>query len=97
MSTSEQWNTAIKAVITKATSDADFRAKCLSDPAAALKEVSGLDVPEIKFAEQADGSSIVLPPLGSDPDELTELEQLDSVAGGDPGYTQFKPTQFGCR
>lgn len=97
MSTSsDQWNAALKAVLAKAATDADFRARCLKDAPAALKEVTGLDATGFKFSETNDGASIVLPALGSDPDELTEIEQLDSVAGGDPGYLHPDQTSFTC-
>lgn len=87
--TSDPWNEALRAIFTKSATDADFRAKCLSDPSVAIKEVTGLDVVGVTFAETNDGTGIPLPAFGSDPDELIDMEHLDSVAGGDPG--QFHP------
>lgn len=63
--------------------DADFRAKLLSDPKAALAEVAGLEFPEgvklVVHEETADTLHMVIPP--AIPDELTD-EQLEAVAGG---------------
>jgi hypothetical protein len=91
--TPDQWNAALKAVFAKAATDIDFRAKCLGDSPAAFEEAAGIPAPVgIKFVEEADGASIVLPQFGADPDELTELEELDSVAGGDPPYLHPQST-----
>lgn len=90
MSTPEQWSTALKNILIKASVDSDFREKCLTDPAAAIHEASGLTAPAgLRFAETADGNAIVLPPLGADPDEITNSELLGNVAGGSTGYTLY--------
>jgi hypothetical protein len=51
-------------LLKKSASDADFRAKALNDPAAALKE-AGVELPagqKIKFVEKLDEIVIPLPP-----------------------------------
>ena len=85
MNTPEQLSAALKAVFAKAATDADFRAKCLADPAAAAREL-GAELPAgITFAEAPCAAAVVLPPFGSDPDEITDAEALSDVAGGNLG------------
>lgn len=68
----------------KSTQDPAFRQVCLEDPAAAVKTVSGLDLPpdfKLRVVENAGASlTVVLPDLVS-ADELNE-QQLEEVAGG---------------
>lgn len=78
----DPWTAALKAVFTKAATDADFRAKCLTDATAAIKEVSGLDVVGINFTDSEEGDGVPLPAFGSDPDEIRDLQSLDRVSGG---------------
>lgn len=89
---------SLKAVLTKATTDADFRAKCLSDPAGAAREI-GVTLPAgIVFTEEkGQASAIVLPPLGADPDEIHDELLLADVAGGvlDPKDPQFTNPVYG--
>ena len=73
---------AIKAVYRKAATDAAFRQRCLDHPHAAMKEATGLEIPDelkIRFAETPDERVFVLPPLGAS--ELSEGE-LEEIAGG---------------
>ena len=68
----------------KAAVDAEFRKKLMDDPAAAVKEVSGKEIPagfQIKFLEIDPGSDarVVLPPLVSG--NISDRE-LDEVAAG---------------
>ncbi len=68
----------------KAAVDADFRKKLLGDPAAAVKEISGKEIPagfKIKILENdpAYDATFVLPPLVSG--NLSDQE-LDEVAAG---------------
>lgn len=68
----------------KAAVDADFRKKLLADPAAAVKEISGKEIPagfKIKILENDPGydATFVLPPLVSG--NLSDKE-LDEVAAG---------------
>ena len=84
---SEQWNEALKAVLKKATSDADFRTRCQSDPAAAIKEVTGLEIsPEasVRFADGMKEVVIAPPPAGAKAGKLTD-EQLEAIFGGSHG------------
>ncbi|MCY3689286.1 MAG: NHLP leader peptide family natural product precursor [Gammaproteobacteria bacterium] len=69
-------------VITKAEEDAEFRAKLLKDPKAAIKDATGFTVPEsINIHVLEDNPSdfhLVLPPAGRN---LTSQE-MSAVAGG---------------
>ncbi len=84
----DQIQVALKSLFAQAATDADFRALCLSDPAAAVNSV-GLALPsdaEIKFVEQkvgepSDELACVLPPFGADPDALQD-DQLSEISGG---------------
>jgi hypothetical protein len=74
-------------IFEKAAADADFRARCLADPAAAVREATGADAPAgITFSETPAGSAIVLPPLRADADEIADIEMLSDVAGGNLGH-----------
>ncbi|MBO9541322.1 hypothetical protein J7643_12095 [bacterium] len=84
------WNTeslqqAIEQFKQRAARDTEFRALALKDPALAVKELTGAEVPEgftinVLEAQGAD-MTIVLPPLKADADELDESE-LELVTGG---------------
>ncbi len=79
---------ALKDLLKKAASDADFRAKALKDPAAALKE-AGVELPagqSIKFVEKIDEIVIALPPLGAADAELSD-DLLEKAAGGAGAYS----------
>jgi len=81
----EQIQSAIAAVAQRATKDRAFREKALKDPVGALNEAGQLDLPlntPIVFAEKAEEIVLVLPPFGSDPNEITDEEMLGSVSGG---------------
>jgi len=83
--TQEQIQSAIAAVAQRATKDRAFREKALKDPVGALNEAGQLDLPlntPIVFAEKAEEIVLVLPPFGSDPNEITDEEMLGSVSGG---------------
>jgi hypothetical protein len=85
--TNAQAKEALKAVFRKASADANFRAKCLSNPKAAVKEAAGMDVPaglEIKFVEPGSAIVVSLPPHGAS-EEAIEEEALAGVAGGGQG------------
>jgi hypothetical protein len=70
-------------ILKRAARDASFRQRCLEQPQAAIKEVSGLEpppgAPRIRFVERLDELVIVLPPLVQ-----TELSDQDLalVSGG---------------
>jgi hypothetical protein len=80
--TQDQWKSAVTAALRKSASDASFRARCLSTPVAALKDASGLDIPSdapIKFVERLDAIVVVLPPVGTHPDEISVDAARESV------------------
>lgn len=73
-------------VLERAASDADFRQRAVRDPRAAIREVSGSDLPghvNIQFYDQPSDvdAVLVLPPLVEEAGELSEAE-LEAVAGG---------------
>ncbi|MEM8960967.1 MAG: NHLP leader peptide family RiPP precursor [Acidobacteriota bacterium] len=80
----EEIQTATREIVRRAATDADFRARAMSDPASVVKEVTGRDLPadfKVRFVD-SEGANIVvpLPPVVSD-GELSD-EQLEEVAGG---------------
>ena len=82
--TEQEVKATIEKVQAKASTDKKFREKVLSNPAAAIKEVAGKDIPEgikIKVIENAPGidQTYVLPDFIGE--ELTD-DDLDNVAGG---------------
>lgn len=81
----ESLNQAIEQFKQRAARDTEFRALALKDPALAVKELTGTEVPEgitINVLEsQGADLTIVLPPLKADADELDESE-LEMVTGG---------------
>ncbi|WEK54699.1 MAG: NHLP leader peptide family RiPP precursor [Candidatus Cohnella colombiensis] len=83
--TQEQVSEVTTKVIQKASTDAAFREVVLNDVYAAVKEVSGQEVPRDFKINVIDGAkyhaNIVLPAFKASADELSETE-LESVAGG---------------
>ena len=83
MAQSQEWSKKVGQITAKAWTDANFKKRLLSDPAAVLKDY-GLDVPrdvKIKVVEDTDTLyHLSLPPKPSDK-ELSE-EDLAAVAGG---------------
>ena len=82
--TQRQIDECIEACRKRAAVDAEFRRKLLADPAAAVKEVSGKEIPagfKIKILENdpAYDATFVLPPLVSG--NISDRE-LDEVAAG---------------
>jgi hypothetical protein len=81
----EEVQNAVTKVMEKAGSDAAFKQLCLSDIHAAVKEVTGQEVPAEFKINVIDGAAyhanIVLPAVKESADELSETE-LESVAGG---------------
>ncbi|MGE6578539.1 hypothetical protein [Paenibacillus xylanexedens] len=91
--TEEQIQETVNAVMTKASSDAAFRALAVSDIYAAIQQETGQEVPREFKINVVDGTgyhaTIVLPEARGEADELTETE-LESVAGGSKdGATDF--------
>jgi len=72
-------------VAERASQDAEFRRLAVSDPRAALKEVTGLELPSEFKLQVVDGAgyhaTIVLPEMRGASDELSD-EDLETVAGG---------------
>ncbi len=81
----ETLNQAIEQFKQRAARDEQFRALALKDPALAVKELTGNDVPEgfTILVQEAQGAdlTIVLPDLKADSDALDESE-LELVTGG---------------
>ena len=80
-----------KQLIEKASADIEFRNKILTDPKAAIKEATGIELPEginINIVEEkANEFFLVLPKADSPEGELSETE-LDAVAGGWSGASE---------
>ena len=71
-------------IVGKATADADFRARLLSDPKRTIEQELGVDIPaslSIEVHEESDTTAhLVLPP-----DSKLSERELETVAGGDNG------------
>ena len=83
--TREKWEETLKALYQRAATDEAFRKLCLEDAAAAIKEISGLDLPEgakVRFVEKLEEQVLVLP-TG---DEDLSDDDLEVAAGGYCGY-----------
>ena len=82
--TQQEINDCINSCKQRAATDAEFRGKLLADPAAAIREVSGKEIPagfRIKVLESdpAYDATFVLPPAASG--NVSDKE-LDGVTGG---------------
>ena len=90
--TEKEVQSTIEQVRKKASTDSEFRKLCLENPAGAVKEVSGKELPEgliIKFVENAGAHmTFVLPDMIST-GELVE-EDLEQVAGGAQGKPPYQ-------
>ena len=75
----------IEAILDRASLDADFRQLCLSDPAEAIRQATGVELPEdftVRFVDsQGADMTIVLRDMGADDEELSD-DDLDLAAGG---------------
>lgn len=78
-------NKAIQDVLKRAATDADFNSRALANPSAAVKEVTGKDLPTdftLRFVANSGADlTIVLPDAVSSTEELSDSE-LEQVAGG---------------
>jgi rRNA maturation endonuclease Nob1 len=83
--TAEEVKEAAVKVLEKAKQDEKFRERVLADVYAAVKEVTGKEIPREFKIQVVDGSgyhvNIVLPAFRKEGDELTDTE-LEVVAGG---------------
>lgn len=81
----EEIKMAFQKVSKRSATDKSFRELCLKDPAAAIREAMGKELPsdyKVKFIEnQGADATFVLPDFKENPAELNDKE-LDSVAGG---------------
>ncbi|HBV95599.1 MAG: hypothetical protein JL50_09925 [Peptococcaceae bacterium BICA1-7] len=86
--TEEEVQKVVAQIGQRAASDPAFRKLCLADPAGAVKEVSGKDLPQglkVRFVENEGAHMTFVLPDPAGPGELGE-EDLDKVAGGNlPG------------
>jgi len=78
----ENKSEAIKTILKKSATDAEYRQRVLQDPAAVLRElgVELADGPKVRFVEKLEEVVIVLPPASNG--EITDEKILASVAGG---------------
>ena len=81
--TEEEHQTAISALMERCASDANFHQSAMADPAAAIKAVSGKDLPEgfnlrLVANEGADLTLVLPDPVSED---LSDAD-LEAVAGG---------------
>lgn len=81
----EKLNQAVKQFQEKASVDAEFRKLALENPSSAVKQLTGLEIPEGFKLHVVDNArahlTVVLPDLKADEHELDEAE-LQNVAGG---------------
>lgn len=79
---------AFQKISKRAMTDKNFRELCLKNPAQAIKEEMGKELPsdyKVKFIEnQGADATFVLPDFKANPSELNDQE-LDAVAGGKGG------------
>ena len=80
--TKEKYEGALKQLYQRAAIDSAFRMRCLEDGAAAIKEISGLELGDtpVRFVEKLEEQVLVLPAFMAS-EELNEHE-LEKVAGG---------------
>jgi hypothetical protein len=83
----EEAGRAVQQVMARAATDMEFRRRVLADPAAAVKEVAGKDLPAgftVKVIENEPGvdQTFVLPDFQAE--DLTDAD-LEAVAGGGCG------------
>lgn len=78
-------------VLSRADSDPEFREQLKSDPSAAIKAVTGVDLPSgvqvVVVEDTAEQIHLVLPPPGAG-SQLSDRE-LEQVAGGEDDHTTW--------
>lgn len=83
--TQEEANQALQQIVQRTTTDMEFRRLALRDPNAAVKQVTGKELPpgfKIKVVEnQGANLTVVLPDPQNQSGELSDAE-LEQVAGG---------------
>lgn len=83
------------AVVARAVSDAEFRARLVADPRAAVSELLGVDLPQsvtITEVEQAAAEAVIVLPAGAE-DGVVADEELAAVAGG---WSPIPPHSYTC-
>jgi hypothetical protein len=79
------WNSVLAQLVERASTDEDFRARCLRAPEATLQSLVDQPLPEGMRVRMIDGRgadmTVILPPAAAVPGELTEND-LESVSGG---------------
>lgn len=84
--TKEDFEQVVEQIKEKAAVDEAFRALCVKDIHAAIKQVSGQEPPADMKIQVIDGAgyhlSVALPPLAKDDGGEIEEADLDSVVGG---------------
>ena len=73
-----------QSMLARSATDLDFRQRLLADPAAAVAEFTGREVPDafnVSFIENRADATIVLPDYIDPSAELSE-DELEAVAGG---------------
>jgi hypothetical protein len=92
--TKEKYETTLKQLYQRAATDPAFRKRCLENAAAAIKEISGLELTDsrVRFVEKLEEQVLVLPALVTG-GELNE-QQLEMVAaaGAVCSWTAAKTT-----
>ena len=84
----------------KATQDADFKAKLISDPKAVIAEETGTQLPDnleiTVLEESANQYYLVLPLEAQESEELSE-EALEPISGGSgSGYSIYPNSFIAC-
>lgn len=84
----EKFTETLQALSKKAAEDLAFRSMLVANPNAAIKQVSGMELPDTFKVQVVDNNAahmtMVLPPAKVDADELSGAE-LEQVAGGKGG------------
>ncbi len=93
--TDAEVKTTLQKILKTAMTDGSFRKLCLTDSAAAIRKISGKDVPKglkIRFVDNAGADrTFVLPDLKED---LSD-EDLEKVAGGTSTFFPFQDPNNG--
>ena len=83
--TENEWNRALEAVFSRVAIDPAFKTLALEDAHAALKKVSGIQLPadaKIRFVEKVEELVIPFPRGDRSCGEITDSEALEQISGG---------------
>jgi hypothetical protein len=84
----QAWQNTLRTIFERSANDDLFRARCLTDPAGVVREISGGELPanfKFRFVEKLEETVLVLPPRRAAEGALSDQE-LEQIAGG----TQFQ-------